>query len=400
MASAATGAATLSDEAARQASGGIRYTELDALRGVAALTVIFHHFRWMWFENARPGWGMTLITPLTAGHQAVMLFFLLSGFVLAVPMLRGKGQAYPVYLTRRVLRIYGPYFFALLLAVAGAAVWHGHLPEGSWANMSWNEPVRPKLVLAHVLMIGNYNVAEFDNAFWSLVVEMRVSIIFPLMFFVVNRIKTWVALAGVLLGTVAAALIADRPNVFSLTPWTLGYAMVFVCGILLAKNVERVSAWYRGLRPLTRVAFAILSFVLYSWGMSFAEVEHRSFGQDQILVTLGAAGYMILALNAGWAKRALRTRVAQFLGRISYSLYLVHCTVLLALAHTLGQRVSVLTQFVFFVSLSIGLSYLFCIGVEEQFLKLSRWVGKRKLVLRNRAVPHHATIRTPFEGSR
>ena len=49
-----------------------------------------------------------------------MLFFLLSGFVLSVPYLRGKGQAYPVYLIRRILRIYAPYLAALALAVAGA----------------------------------------------------------------------------------------------------------------------------------------------------------------------------------------------------------------------------------------------------------------------------------------
>jgi len=51
----------------------------------------------------------------------VNLFFLLSAFVLALPYLKGDGLEYPAYLARRVIRIYGPYLFALALAVAGNA---------------------------------------------------------------------------------------------------------------------------------------------------------------------------------------------------------------------------------------------------------------------------------------
>jgi peptidoglycan/LPS O-acetylase OafA/YrhL len=64
----------------------LRYPELDSLRGLAAL--------------------------------------------LSIPYLRGKGQPYPVYLVRRILRIYAPYLFALALAVARAAIWHGSLGFG------------------------------------------------------------------------------------------------------------------------------------------------------------------------------------------------------------------------------------------------------------------------------
>jgi peptidoglycan/LPS O-acetylase OafA/YrhL len=375
-------AATISKTAAEQASGGVRYTELDALRGVAAVTVIFHHFRLMWFGYVgTPLWWEKPISPFTAGHQAVMLFFLLSGFVLSLPFLRGKGQAYPAYLARRVLRIYGPYFFALVLAVSGAAIWHGRLAQGPWADMTWSQPLRLRLVLAHVLMIGNYDDLQYNTAFWSLITEMRVSIVFPLMFWLVNRMRAWAALCVALFGTMATAVAIQRYPGSTLTLQTFLYAMIFVCGIVLAKNIERVNAWYRGLRPWLRMSLVPASILLYTWGPRLGAFERRPDGQDQILITIGAAGYMVLALNAGWAKRVLGTGVARFLGRISYSLYLVHGTVLFALASALGHRVSVATQFILFVGISIGLSYLFCIGVEEQFLRLSRMLGKRRVVL-------------------
>src|SRR5438105_12280270 len=99
------------------ASSGQRFRELDSLRGLAALIVVFHHFFWMWFyhQTERTDPAFLLFYPLIAGHESVILFFLLSGFVLSVPYLRGRSQPYGTFLLRRVLRIYCPYFFALVL---------------------------------------------------------------------------------------------------------------------------------------------------------------------------------------------------------------------------------------------------------------------------------------------
>jgi peptidoglycan/LPS O-acetylase OafA/YrhL len=358
----------------------VRYTELDSLRGVAALTVMFYHFRLMWFGYGQGGrWWLTLLSPVTAGHEAVMLFFLLSGFVLSLPYLRGRGQGYPIYLGRRVLRIYGPYFFALMLAIAGAAVWHGYLPFGPWAHLTWSEPVRWKLVLEHGLMIGNYDDAQYNTAFWSLIVEMRVSLVFPMVYLGVRRMGARWALLLALAGTLLTAWgIASWPATKQ-TLSTLEYGMIFICGIVLAEKIEWANAWFRGLSVRARWGVAVASFGLYTWGFHVASYAPRVKGVDQGLITLGAAGYMLVAMNAEWARRLLGTRLARFLGRVSYSLYLVHGTVLFALAHGLGTRVSVGTQLVLFVGLSLGLSYLFCVGVEEQFLRLSRRVGRKPL---------------------
>src|SRR5947209_5678086 len=63
-----------------------RYIELDSLRGLAALTVVVGHFIGVyqnspWFAV----WNASPFRFIGAGHEAVVLFFLLSGFVLAVP---------------------------------------------------------------------------------------------------------------------------------------------------------------------------------------------------------------------------------------------------------------------------------------------------------------------------
>jgi peptidoglycan/LPS O-acetylase OafA/YrhL len=69
---------------------------------------------------------------------------------------------------------------------------------------------------------------------------------------------------------------------------------------------------------------------------------------------------------------------------------------LFALAHVFGNRLSVGVQFCLFVPLSIGLSYLFCVGIEERFLQLSRMVGKRWAVLPDGRAARAASVQTPF----
>ena len=119
----------------------LRYPELDALRGIAALVVVIFHYLVMWHSatlfDTRLG---SLLYPLVAGHEAVILFFLLSGFVLALPLLAGDQMPYSRFALRRVLRIYGPYLMALLLA--GDYFWHRGDGFGRWSGKTWSERFR------------------------------------------------------------------------------------------------------------------------------------------------------------------------------------------------------------------------------------------------------------------
>src|SRR5271167_849702 len=72
-----------------------RFIELDALRGLAACVVIFLHYTSV--PKQLPAWLNDLInyTPcflFVCGTQAVVFFFVLSGFVLSLPWIRGSGE--------------------------------------------------------------------------------------------------------------------------------------------------------------------------------------------------------------------------------------------------------------------------------------------------------------------
>src|SRR5262245_2798501 len=103
-----------------------RFVQLDSLRGLAALTVVVNHHL-----NVLPSiYDKTLYqnesllmaikySPLHifwAGHEAVIFFFVISGFVLALPYFNRK-MTYTSFLRKRVCRIYLPYIVAVCVAI-------------------------------------------------------------------------------------------------------------------------------------------------------------------------------------------------------------------------------------------------------------------------------------------
>ncbi len=96
---------------------GERWSSLDAVRGLAALTVVAHHgFAalpefWAVYTGAPTSRLATIMafSPLHLlweGHQAVLVFFVLSGFVLSLPYWQGNPPGYGTFLIRRFCRIY------------------------------------------------------------------------------------------------------------------------------------------------------------------------------------------------------------------------------------------------------------------------------------------------------
>src|SRR5690606_25572931 len=104
---------------------GQRISSLDGLRGIAALVVLLYHLTLVarpFLETGRTSnaWWWITETPLkllTAGTEAVLVFFVLSGFVVALPAFRA-GFNWVGMLTGRMLRLYLPVWASLALSVA------------------------------------------------------------------------------------------------------------------------------------------------------------------------------------------------------------------------------------------------------------------------------------------
>ncbi len=334
--------------AADQRSGTVkRYGELDALRGVAAVVVMLYHFFRLWAGTAHARWVERLFTAtplrlLVSGRAAVVLFFVLSGFVLSLPRLEGVERGYGRYLAKRVCRIYLPYLFALGLAVLGCWRWHGATEFGGWFALTWYEAPRRALVLAHVLFLGNYDDAAYNTAFWSLVQEMRISLVFPLLFWAVMRMRVRWALWVPPVLTVITGVTLARTDLPEQVVWTANYAGAFTYGVLLAGHRDKLERWLGRLGRAGYAGFAAAALLLF---MAPDRASRVMLGLGPPAVDLvmmwGAAGVLLLALSHQHVLRVLRGRLLQVLGRMSYSVYLLHGTVLFALVYAFAPRYGV-----------------------------------------------------------
>ncbi|ADV83212.1 acyltransferase family protein [Terriglobus saanensis] len=328
---------------------GRRVFALDALRGLASCVVVAFHARYLaYFYD--PHWWQV---PFFAGHQAVVLFFVLSGYVLSLSYWRGRSLPYGRYFVRRLFRIWVPFAAALFVALPFAIKLNGSkIPLSRWFYQTWHTPVTGKLVLQGLLMS---NRPDINTAFWSLRYEVLMSIVFPPLCWAFLRI------GPVASGFFGLALLAAGAVLHSAT---LTWAACFVLGAALAggypswkSRLTRLPSWAWG-------SIAVLSLAAYFYG-------------NDIVIAFGACGLLLVAQTES-VERLLDWPLPEYLGRISYSLYLVHGTVLFAVVILLYGRMPLNFLLALGVVLSFPVAHLFCVLVEEPSTALGRYLTREK----------------------
>jgi len=286
----------------KERTTGGRYLELDGLRGLAAFTVVWHH---LWFMYSLPRHWYE--QPLIAGHEAVMVFFVLSGLVLSLPYWnRGTNGPYFPYLVRRFFRIYVPFAVALCLA-AVAAAWLGGrtLPLSYWFYLTWHTPVTPKLLISQFLMSPT---PELNTAFWSLRYEVQMSILFPLLVALLSRIPSsagWIGATAVYLFSnwLRKRAVPDPHYLGDL----LRYGSMFAYGALIGRSRATWRSLSERAKVPGRAAFLALSLSLY-WGYAEDVFQRLHLPTAQELMTVaGACGIVISVLNFAVFRGLLRS---------------------------------------------------------------------------------------------
>lgn len=320
---------------AHEASGRIH--GLDSIRGVAAFAVVLNHFYNMVPQLKDDSSWLINYTPLhwlIAGRCAVVVFFVLSGFVLALPYMRGNAPSYRGFVIKRVCRIYVPF----VVAVLGAAImwlWLGHLRPAWLADEpDWAWAITPALLSAHLVMEGvGMRSVSLDAPIWSLIFEMRISLVFPLLFLLARR-GGWLAVlmtwgVGVLCAKQFVAM--DGMDNFYVAGSALGavfltgyYVPFFAIGAWLALHRAQVHAWFsRVPRWLHVLAILVFLLVPYAWLKAHFTVTDGFYALLAVYAIMGSQLW-------GAFSRLLAARVVMWLGRVSFSLYLTHVPVLLA----------------------------------------------------------------------
>ena len=292
-------------------------SQLDALRAFAVLGVVLHHFR-MEFFGADLGW---------LAAAGVRLFFVISGFLITGILVRsrdraeatggGRGGALRRFYARRFLRIFPLYYFVVAVGIVFAV-------EPARRIAVWLLTYTFNLFMAH----NGWFEANFAH-FWSLAVEEQFYVVWPWLLFLVPR----KGLFPMALAVTAAAPAWKLVYVLSGYTTATGLATfisTFACldalgiGALLAMLRHRKSpaaAWEPRLRRIVIAAAAVVT------ALGAADVW-----SDFTIVLSATAQAVLFAwivdaasrTTGGAAGAVLACRPLQYVGRISYGVYVYH----------------------------------------------------------------------------
>jgi len=385
----------VADDARNQSASSAppgRAVALDSLRGLAALSVVIHHclINHPAFSDSSGSYWWLKASPLHAvwaGHEAVVLFFVLSGFVLSMSFL-GDPRYLP-FVVRRWFRIYVPYIVSVAVAVLAMTVaGHQALPWPSpWYEHVWPAHLATGDLTGHLALVSTFNPEPLNPVYWSLIHEMRISLVFPLLMLLVTRYDWRFSLPFLLLLSYAGGL-ANNPTPVN----TLEYAVMFWVGAKLAQHREQLTVRYARLSRLQRLTLAVAAICAYtfsywrSWGDVWTEGA-----VDDWAATLGASVFIVAALADPAARRLLLSAPVRALGRWSYSLYLLHAVVLIAFLGLLAGRIPLTAIFALTVVVAIAAAWLSYRLVEVPAIRAGRALAdrmRRRRELRPSAAGH------------
>ena len=376
----------------------IRFPGLDGLRGWLAWTVVLHHIAF--FSGLGAPWLPTNLV-LEAGGLAVMIFIVLSGFVIT-HLIVERHEPYGLYLARRALRIYPIYLFALLLGVATTFLTFrtflapdGTLDAAAMAIIRYPQVdnflvdhamlqgnafythLVLHLTMMHGLFAGNF-VPDAEFMFlspaWSLSLEWQFYLVAPAVIWAARR-----KIPALVLAAASLFLFYLYGHQFfgwwalpSFLPGAgLYFAVGIACRLLMTPERSRFS-WII-------VAILALGFVL---------LEGWRLPVEVWLVFLAASLYRDRAGRfskpVGRVVGALfESPLARHLGEASYSTYLLHFP-LLQLAMYVAVRGLALTPMAatVFVTLATllstyALSQLTWRVIERPFIALGKRLGSK-----------------------
>jgi len=353
-----------------------RLVELDSLRGIAALSVVlFHSLLTVKLSDSAIHRLIDALPthPLFAGRMAVIFFFVLSGVVLTRGLMKDESGPFPIRLllfaARRVVRLCVPVAAVLGLS-AGLYRLFWHDPSlGPLLYGGWNAPPDAKEFIRQAFLIGMDGDFFLDPALWSLVHELRFSLVLP---FIV-AMPCFRGIQG------SISLVLAGLVVFGLS--LSGHADI-EASVSVGSTVSetlRATAYF----ALPFLAGSALS--LGSWDQWQPNADQRKVGlaaallllctNNNVTTVIAAVLLILLSGYAGAYQNFLRSPVLRLLGRISFSLYLVHIPIQLAVQHSLHALLSEASMELLTIALSLLAAWIVNILIEQPAQRLSKKIA-------------------------
>lgn len=349
----------------RQTSTGLFMPEIDGLRFVAVILVVLYHVNVFFTVKSPFVWDFagTITNFLYSnGFKGVEIFFVISGFVLALPfakqyILGERKVELKRYYFRRLTRLEPPYFIILLFFLAL------HVVKGVYPLNDLLRGLVENVFYIHNFAIFNNAQSVIGMVGWTLELEVQFYLLAPLFakVFVLPRQRR-------LFWIIFLIIIFPLVNIFFTTTfvWLFNYIFYFAIGFLLAELYVTKSK----IEILTRhpVLYSIFSFA----ALYLANI-YTLYGKYIITVSLFV--FIYLALTETKIKTFFSLRFFTIIGGMCYSIYLVHTVVISGIGNWLVQYrfgdsylVNLLIHSVVLGSASLIIGSIFFVFFEKPFM--------------------------------
>jgi len=352
-----------------------RLPQLDALRGLAALSVFLWHAFGMMPQMPKLLQHIQF-TPLRFfydGEAAVLLFFVLSGFVLNLKYVSSQKNPphwVSAFIIRRIFRIYPAFLVAVILGLLLKEFVYdasAMAPFSDWFSKFWKNSLVPTEFMRMLTLVGpNIQSDQLDPPMWSLVYEMRISLFFPLIIFMTNRRRR-------LAGDMCLMAVAYAVCFFLCRKGSFIYLPHFMLGAMCAKHFDTLRSVLSKMNRLKKAVWLAIALLLYeaaSMGPAWSSTAfHVNYITYQI-IGFGAAGLILGCASFVKIETLLSRGIFQFIGRTSYSFYLVHFMLLFAPAPAIYRAThSYAITWLSTLALAYGISCLIFELIEIPMIK-------------------------------
>jgi peptidoglycan/LPS O-acetylase OafA/YrhL len=353
------------------------------MRAVAALVVYLNHAYAQIFSrdvvnDSSLGLLGIVRYSMVAGHLAVTVFIVISGFCLTLPVVafgdRLRGGTVRFF-KRRARRILPAYYASVAFALV--LIW---TIIGNPTGTLWDVPIRvtPAAIVSHLLLLQDlFGTSRINYVLWSIAVEWHIYFFFPLLVWGWRRFGPGRTVIAALLLGYAPQLVFHSTRIMRANPHFLG---MFALGMLAAYVSSSPRAPYVSLRLRIpwRLTFAftttLVCVLIGTWGVSTAIARWQLL--DPLVAVMTASLLVLSSRPEGSVlSHIFGCRPLAAIGTFSYSLYLIHAPLLQVMWQYVLRPANAGDRAMFVFLMTVGLaavlsvSHLFYRLFEEPFMR-------------------------------